>query len=199
MLIQSRINTFGVNSIAAWAVCGKLDFILWVFVDALGSAVSTFAAQNFGAGFYARARRGALVCCGISLSFMLAVSAALYALCEILARLFVSDSQVIALSVSLMRFLSPLYFLYSAGEVLSGTIRGTGETLKPMILTLTGTCACRIVWILAVVPHSPALKTVILSYPVSWGLTSLLFIVFYQFYKQKILPMPTTRGISFLN
>jgi Na+-driven multidrug efflux pump len=100
-------------------------------------------------------------------------------LCGSLGRLFVADGEVIALSVSLMRFLAPLYILYTAGEILSGAIRGTGQTFKPMMLTLLGTCACRILWILLAVPRHPTLKMVIGSYPVSWFLTSLLFVIFY--------------------
>jgi Na+-driven multidrug efflux pump len=82
-----------------------------------------------------------------------------------------------------MRFLAPLYFIYIGGEVLSGAIRGTGETFKPMILTLLGTCACRVVWVLFAVPLQPTLKMVIWSYPVSWIVTSIFFIVFYQIHK----------------
>jgi putative MATE family efflux protein len=187
MIIQSNINSFGTNAIAAWAVCGKLDFLIWLIVDSFGSVVSTFVAQNFGARLYSRARNGVLICVGMSLVCVCAISAALYFACGILARLFISDNEVIKLSISLMRFLAPLYFFYIGGEVLSGAIRGTGETFKPMILTLLGTCACRVIWVLFVVPLQPSLKMVIWSYPVSWIVTSLSFIMFYQFQKSKRL------------
>ena len=187
MIIQSNINSFGTNAIAAWAVCGKLDFLIWLIVDSFGSAVSTFVAQNFGARLYGRARNGVLICVGMSLVCVCAISAALYFACGILGRLFISDNEVIKLSIYLMRFLAPLYFLYIGGEVLSGAIRGTGETFKPMILTLLGTCACRVIWVLFAVPLQPTLKMVIWSYPVSWIVTSLSFIVFYQFQKSKRL------------
>jgi putative MATE family efflux protein len=187
MMIQSNINSFGTNSIAAWAVCGKLDFLIWLIVDSFGSAISTFVAQNFGARLYDRAKRGVLICVGMSLVCVCAISVVLYFACEILGRLFISDNEVIKLSSYLMQFLAPLYFLYIGGEVLSSAIRGTGETFKPMILTLLGTCACRVIWVLFAVPLQPTLKTVIWSYPVSWIVTSLSFIVFYQFHKSKRL------------
>ncbi|MDR2305265.1 MAG: MATE family efflux transporter [Treponema sp.] len=189
MMIQSNINSFGINSIAAWAICGKLDFLIWLIVDSFGAAISTFTAQNFGARLYGRIRSGARVCIGMSLVPVLAIAAVLYLACAPLGRLFVNDPEVIELSASIMRFLAPLYVLYIAGEVLSGTIRGTGETFKPMLLTLLGTCACRIFWILFVVPLRRTLKMVILSYPVSWIITSILFIVFYQIYKRKKLSL----------
>jgi putative MATE family efflux protein len=187
MMIQSNINAFGTNSIAAWAVCGKLNFMIWLTVDSFGSAISTFVAQNYGARLYGRARSGVLICAGMSLIFVLAVSTVLYLGCGPLGRLFVNDHEVIGLSIRLMQFLAPLYFLYIGGEVLSGAIIGTGETFKPMMLTLLGTCVCRVVWVLFVVPLQPTLKMVIWSYPVSWTVTSLSFIVFYQIHKSKRL------------
>jgi putative MATE family efflux protein len=189
MMIQSNINSFGINSIAAWAICGKLDFLIWLIVDSFGAAISTFTAQNFGARLHGRIRKGARVCTGLSLVPVLAIATVLYLTCGSLGRLFVNDPEVIELSVLIMRFLAPFYALYIAGEVLSGVIRGTGETLKPMLLTLLGTCACRILWILFVVPLRRTLKMVILSYPVSWLVTSVFFIVFYQVYKRKKLPL----------
>jgi putative MATE family efflux protein len=186
MMIQSNINAFGTTSIAAWAVCGKLDFLIWLTVDSLGSAISTFTAQNYGARLYGRAGRGVGVCALMALIFVLAISAVLYLGCGPLGRLFVKDEEVIALSSRLIRFLAPLYFFYIGGEVLSGAIRGTGETFKPMILTLLGTWACRILWIVFLVPRRPALETVILSYPVSWLLTSVLFAVFYRIHTSRL-------------
>ena len=190
MMIQSNINSFGTNAIAAWAVCGKLDFLIWLIVDSFGSAISTFVAQNCGARLYGRAKSGVLICVGMSLACVCAISVVLYFACGTLGRLFISYNEVIKLSIYLMRFLAPLYFLYIGGEVLSGAIRGTGETFKPMVLTLLCTCACRVVWVLFAVPLQPTLKMVIWSYPVSWIVTSLSFIVFYQIHKSKRLCVP---------
>jgi putative MATE family efflux protein len=185
MMIQSNINSFGTNAIAAWAVCGKLDFLIWLIVGSFSSAISTFVAQNCGARLYGRARNGVLICVGMSLVCVCTISAVLYFACGPLGRLFISDNEVINLSIYLMRFLAPFYFIYIGGEVLSGAIRGMGETFKPMVLTLLGTCACRVVWVLFAVPLQPTLKMVIWSYPVSWIVTSLSFIVFYQFQNPK--------------
>jgi Na+-driven multidrug efflux pump len=86
----------------------------------------------------------------MSLAVVFTISTVLYLGSGFLGRLFVDDEKVIAQSTLLMRFLAPLYFLYLGGEILSGAIRGTGETFKPMVMTLLGTCACRIFWILFV-------------------------------------------------
>ncbi|WP_313163407.1 MATE family efflux transporter [Sedimentibacter sp.] len=182
MLIQSNINQFGTNSIAAWALCGKLDLLIWLIIDSFGITISTFTAQNYGARNYSRIRKGVNICMGISLTLIFTVSGALYVWCRDLSFLFISDVEVIELTAILMKFLSPLYFLYIGGEVFSGAIRGTGETFKPMVLTLIGTCACRVLWILLAVPLNPTIIMVLWSYPVSWLITSVMFIVYYQIY-----------------
>ena len=50
ILIQANINGYGTNTIASWAVYGKIDGIFWMTMDAMGISVTTFAGQNFGAG-----------------------------------------------------------------------------------------------------------------------------------------------------
>ena len=57
-IIQSSINTFGVNNIAAWGISGKLDFLIWTVSEAFSIAISTFVAQNYGAEKHQRARDG---------------------------------------------------------------------------------------------------------------------------------------------
>jgi Na+-driven multidrug efflux pump len=192
MMIQANINSMGTDNIAAWALCGKLDFLVWLLVDSLAAAISTFVAQNFGASQYARIRQGVRTGLGMTLAFIISISAVLSLWSEQLGKLFINaaDYDVLPLTGQLMRFLAPMYFLYVFGEVLASAIRGTGETVKPMILTLLGTCLSRILWILFVVPRNRTMFTIIWSYPVSWLITAIGFIVFYSVFKKKKLSLP---------
>lgn len=189
MMIQANINSLGTDNIAAWALCGKLDFLIWIIVDSLASATATFVAQNYGAGKYDRIFKGIWVGLMMTLAIILIISVNLFFFSEPIGRLFINsaDYDVIPITGQLMRFLSPLYFLYVFGDVLSGAIRGTGETIKPMLLTLVGTCMCRILWILIVVPENRTMMTIIGSYPVSWFVTAVFFIIFYYGFKKKIM------------
>jgi putative MATE family efflux protein len=189
MMIQASINSTGTDNIAAWALCGKLDFLIWLAVDSLAAAISTFVAQNYGAKQYERARKGVRRGLEMTLGIVAVVSAVLFFGCEPLGKLFLhrADYDIIPLMGKFMRFLSPLYIFYVFGEVFSGAVRGTGETFRPMLLTLLGTCASRILWILLIVPHNRTMRVIIASYPVSWLLTSIFFAVFYRKFKQKRL------------
>lgn len=57
-IVQANINKIGVDSIVAWAVCGKLDFLIWAISDAFSASLSAFVAQNYGAKKYDNIRKG---------------------------------------------------------------------------------------------------------------------------------------------
>lgn len=180
-IVQTSINKIGVNSIAAWAISGKLDILIWTISDAFCVSVSTFVAQNYGAEKYKRAREGVKIGLAMALLSISIVSITLYFNSEMLASLLVKDKNVITITSDIIKFLAPLYLIYVFCDVLPGAIRGTGETFKPMIITLLGTCLSRVIWILFIIPEKPTLIMVLSCYPVSWGITALLFIVFYLY------------------
>ena len=81
----------------------------------------------------------------------------------------------------MLYFLVPTYISYISIEILSGAIRGTGDSVIPMIMTLGGICLLRVVWLFFVVPLQPRINTVLMSYPVTWAVTSIMFFVYYKF------------------
>ena len=74
ILIQSCINSFGTNTVAAWTAFGKLDAFYWLISAAFGVAITTFVGQNFGAQKYDRVRRSIWVCSAMALGTALLVS-----------------------------------------------------------------------------------------------------------------------------
>ena len=80
-----------------------------------------------------------------------------------------------------------MYVLYVFGEIFSGAIRGTGETFRPMLLTLIGTCGTRVFWMLFIVPMDKNMMSILASYPVSWLVTTVLFIIYYFLFSRKRL------------
>lgn len=66
LLIQSSINSFGTDTIAAWTAYGKVDSIFWMIMGAYGVSITTFAGQNFGAGKYDRIKKSVRICLGLA-------------------------------------------------------------------------------------------------------------------------------------
>ena len=179
IIIQSNINAFGTDTIAAWAAYGKIDSLFWMAMGAFGVSITTFVGQNFGAKKFDRVKKSVVVCLKMAMGVSIALSVVLFFFGGTFSQLFTNDAAVINKSSEIIRFLTPFYFTYVCVEILSGAIRGTGESLKPMILTCLGICVLRVVWILVIVPLYPSFTMVTVSYPVTWAATSILFIIYY--------------------
>lgn len=179
IIIQASINSFGTNYIAAWTAYGKIDGIFWMTISAFGICATTFTGQNFGAQKYARLRKSVRVCFALAMGVSIILSVLLMLGGKYIYRLFTSDEQVIVNGIEIMQVLVPFYFTYVAIEVLSGAVRGAGDSLIPMVMTCLGVCVLRVVWIAVAVPIRHSVITVALSYPITWIVTSLLFIIYY--------------------
>ena len=183
-IIQSSINTFGVNSIAAWAISGKLDFLIWTVSDAFSIAISTFVAQNYGAEKHQRARDGIKVALIMSMIAIFVISFTLYLYNKPLAYFLIDDKNIVDLTSKIIKLIAPLYFIYVIGDVLSGAIRGIGDTFNPMIINIFGICIIRLLWIFFIVPLNPTFFMVLYSFIVSWIITTIMYIT-YIIYKRK--------------
>ena len=177
--IFSAINTFGTDTVAAWSAFGKLDAIFWMISTAFGISITTFVGQNYGAGKMDRVRKSTLICLAIDLVVSAVLVVLLVAGRELLFRLFISDASVIEIGAEMLRLIMPWYVVYVFIEVLAGSLRGVGDVIVPVIITLFGVCLLRIVWIIGVMHFSPTIPAIIYSYPVTWVLTALAFIVYY--------------------
>ena len=179
LIIQVFVNELGTDTVAAWGTFAKIDAVYWMVVNAFGISITTFVGQNYGAGKVKRMRKSVGICLGMSYAGAILVSGALYALAGPLYRLFTTDENVVRIGVDMMHFLLPSYFMYVVIGILSGALRGAGRVLVPMLLTCGGVCLIRIVWMFGVFPGHPGINMIMLSYPVSWGITAVLFIIYY--------------------
>ena len=183
-IIQSNINVFGIDSIAAWSISGKLDFLIWTVSDAFSIAVSTFVAQNYGAEKHQRARDGIKVALFMSIAVIFMISFTLYFYNKPLSYFLIDDKEIVDLTSEVIHIIAPFYFMYVIGDVLSGAIKGIGNTLHPMIINIFGICVCRILWIFLIVPLNPTFFMVLYGFIVSWIITALIYII-YVVYKRK--------------
>ena len=179
LIIQVFVNALGTDTVAAWGTFAKIDAVYWMVVNAFGISITTFVGQNYGAGKVKRMRKSVGVCLGMSYAGDFLVSGTLYALAGPLYRLFTTDENVVRIGVDMMHFLLPSYFMYVVIGILSGALRGAGRVLVPMLLTCGGVCLIRIIWMFGVFPGHPGINTIMLSYPVSWGITAVLFVIYY--------------------
>ena len=182
--IQSTVNSLGTDIIAGWSVHVKVDTVIWSLYDAFGIAASTFAAQNYGAGKYDRVRAGVRSSLAVGTVVIVPLCVLMYAFIRPLSRMFVDDAAVTEYAVRIARIMAPYYIFYLFGDVFAASIRGCGEVVKPMLLTLIGTCGFRLLWVAMIhIFGGPTLLNVALSYPASWFFNSLLVSLYFFFGK----------------
>ena len=185
ILIQSAINGFGKDATSAWAAYGKIDVVFWMTVNSLGTAVTTFAGQNYGVGRYGRVRKSARQGAIIALILTIPMSTFLCIFGEYILRIFVNNEEVIRIGFGMIKFLAPFYGLYIGVEIFSGVLRGMGDALFPMIITMSGVCVLRVMWVLLAFPLNRTLEMVEFSYPLTWAVTSLLYLIYYNVFIRK--------------
>ena len=179
LIIQASINSFGTDTIAAWTAYSKIDGMFWMIMNAYGVSITTFAGQNFGAGKYDRIHKSVRVCIGMSAFTSVLLSAIVLAGGRFFLGLFTDDPGVADIGMSIIHVIAPTYITYICIEILGGTARGCGDSIIPMLLTCFGVCVLRVIWILGIVPIHRDLATVAFSYPLTWTVTSVMFIVYY--------------------
>lgn len=179
ILIQSGINSFGDITMAAWTAHGKTDALVWMISGAFGVSITTFVGQNFGAQKYSRIRQGAWTCLALSIAMVGALNVTLLLFRSQILGIYTDNPEVIAVGSMVMLSIMPYEFLFMPIEVFAGTMRGVGNSLMPTLITGSCVCLFRVVWLMTAVRHWHSLKTLTLSYPLSWALAAAVFLVVY--------------------
>lgn len=188
VIIQAALNDFGTNTAAAWSVFGKLDAVFWMVSSAFGISITTFVGQNYGAKKTDRIKRSTRVCLGIDFLVSAVLVIFLVLARTFLFRLFTNDAEVIRIGCEMLLLITPWYIVFVIIEILSGSLRGIGDVVIPMIITMCGVCLLRVIWIIGALKIKPTIPVIIYSYPVTWILTGILFIIYY-FYRMKKFKM----------
>lgn len=181
LIIQTAINGFGTNTTAAWSAFGKLDAMFWMVSTAFGMSMTTFVGQNFGAGKFDRVKKSARICLGIDAVVSFALIVFMISGRHVLFQLFTTDAEVIQIGTDMLIQIVPWYIVFIFIEILASTLRGMGDVVIPMILTLFGACFLRITWVLGAMHFEPTIANIIMGYPVTWSTTAVLFIIYYTY------------------
>lgn len=181
-IVQASVNSMGTDQIAAWGICDKLDMLIWLTADAMSPALATYTAQNVGAGKTGRVKKGVLAGTGMSAACVAVISVALFFGTGIMGHWFIpaeDAKEVVLLSVHYMKIMAPFFVFYALAEAFSGACCGMGDTVKPMLITLFGTCLLRIGGILAVLPRYGSMECIVWIYAASWIVTGTVFSVMF--------------------
>lgn len=178
ILVQSSVNSFGANAMAGFGAYMKVDGFNVLPVTSFGMAATTFVGQNFGAGKTERVKKGMWMTLGIGILYTITTGVLLLTFSETIMQLFSHDPAVIAYGQQAMRFFCPFYWVLSILHALSGTVRGTGKSMPPMIVLLISLCLFRVLWVQFVMPNIASIVGIFMLYPISWTIGSGLMILY---------------------
>lgn len=180
LVIQSAINSLGPIVMAASAAAFNIEIMAYFVINAFGQVASTFIGQNYGARNLGRCKQITRICMLQDFIVSIVMAVVILYFSDPLLGLFNGDAAVIAYgSIRLFYVLAP-EFLNTILEVLSGTMRGYGNSLIPALVILIGICGTRITYVYTFFPQNPTFDTLMQVFPISWAITAVVLIFAYQ-------------------
>ena len=180
IFVQSYINYFGADCMSGWTAYAKVDQLLFLPMQSIALASTTFVGQNLGCGQEARARKGvrvaAVMACGCTVVLMIPVM--IFA--APVVSFFNDKSEVVAYGSLLLRWMSPFYVLCCFNQIYSGALRGAGNSRVPMVIMLCSFVAFRQVYLFAMSRICNEIIPIAMSYPAGWLLCSSLTLIYYS-------------------
>ncbi|MBE6754378.1 MAG: MATE family efflux transporter [Ruminococcaceae bacterium] len=179
VLIQSAINSFGATAMAGHTAACSIEGFINASVTGVSQAGVTFTGQNTGAGKPKRVARIAIITTVIGV--LLAVSMGMVGLSygrELLG-IYTEEPAVVDYGLIRFRMICHTFWLWALMDIYSGQLRGTGHSTAPMIISIMGICVLRVIWLYTAFVQYPTLRCLYISYPVSWGITWLVQMIWF--------------------
>lgn len=197
VIVQSLTNSFGELVIAANVIIMRVDGFAMMPNFSFGTAMTTYAGQNVGAGRMDRveqgAKQGTLMAAGVSA----AITSLILIFGRYLMEIFTSTQELVTLSADMMKILAVGYVAMAVTQSLSGVMRGAGDTVTPMWISILTTVVIRVPLAYGIVyltktPQMPngRSEAIWISLLCSWVVGGIITVICYRRGKWK------TRGIK---
>lgn len=186
VLIQSSVNSFGSIAMAGNTASANLEGFVYNAMNSLYQTSLSFTSQNMGAKKYKRVDKILIECLVIVMIVGIVMGGGAYLIGTSLLSIYSSDPQVISYGLLRMSLICVPYFLCGMMDVFVGSLRGMGYSVMPMLVSLTGACLFRIIWIFTIFAANRSLFILYFSYPVSWALTATAHLICYMIVRKKV-------------
>ena len=182
VLMSKNVYVFGSSAMAAYGVGNKINGIITLPANALGSATSTIVGQNLGAGQIKRAEKGykTATIVGMGLLFIMGMILSRPAVSTIIVNIFTSDNTVVPMAVDFISIMSFWCFTNSVYNCTVGLLNGSGKTKITMIIEATRLWVFRFATIFFCqnILHM-GVESIWYSVVVSNGLSALILLIVY--------------------
>jgi Na+-driven multidrug efflux pump len=187
VLIQSSVNSFGSIAMAGNTASSNIEGFVYTSMNAFYQTAISFTSQNYGAKKYKRIGKILIICQTCVITVGLVLGNAAYLFSGTLLKLYSTEAEVIMYGALRMSIICTTYCLCGMMDTMVGALRGMGYSVLPMLVSLTGACLFRIVWIYTVFRQYRTLQCLYYSYPISWALTFAVHVICFIIIYRKIL------------
>ena len=165
---------------SGWTTYAKVDQLLFLPMQSIALASTTFVGQNLGCNQVDRARKGAdqSVCIAAASTLIMMVPVLVFA--PSIVAFFNDKPEVIEYGTLLLRWITPFYVLCCFNQVYSGALRGAGNSRAPMIIMLISFVAFRQIYLFVMSRICNEILPIAMSYPAGWLLCSTITTVYYH-------------------
>lgn len=179
VIIATAVNSFGPEATTGISIANQLDGVMYYVACATSLATAPYVAQNVGAHNFPRVKKVVVHSIIITVAFG-GILGALFAIFSgELASIMTSSPTIIAYAQQKTILISSTYFICGINEVLSGTLRGLGKPIVPMVSVLIFMCLIRFVWVYVIFPLVPSLTFLYLIWPIGWVLSIATLLIAY--------------------
>lgn len=181
VFVQSYINYFGEDCMSGWTSYSKIDQFIFLPMQSLAIASTTFVGQNLGCGNVDRAKRGVRIAIIMALTATVTIMIPVMAFADKFVYFFNKNPEVIRYGVMLLRSITPFYLLCCFNQILAGALRGSGNSRAPMIIMLTSFVAFRQVYMFVMSNFiCNEIIPIAMGYPAGWLLSATLSFIYYK-------------------
>lgn len=178
VVIQTNINAFGEFAMTGSGAHSKIEGFVFIPITSMVLTLPTFISQNLGAKEYDRAKKGALF--GILTSVILAegIGLLVYVFSPQLIHIFAKSEEAVRYGVIQERIMTLFYGLMAFSHSATGVLRGSGRSIVPMVTMLGIWCGVRVLYVTIAIQIVPVFQTICWAYPLTWGLSSIVFLIY---------------------
>lgn len=179
VVIQSSVNSFGATIMAGNAAAMNIEGFVYMAMNAFHQTAISFVSQNYGAGKIKRIWKISLLSQACVIVTGLVLGQLTVLLGSQLVGIYSSEKLVIEAGIVRLKYICGPYFLCGMMDVMVGILRGLGRSVIPTIVSMIGACGLRLVWIFTIFAQEKyhTTRMLYLSYPLSWGITTLAHII----------------------
>ena len=188
VFVQSSVNLFGSTVMAGNSAAQNIEGFIYVSTNAFHQASISFTSQNCGAGKYERINKILLVAQGCTVVIGSVFSLSAVAMGPLLLSLYTTSAAVVEAGMVRMKIIGSFYALCGIMDTMVGSLRGMGYSFVPMVVSLLGACATRLLWLATVFQMDAfhTIETVYIIYPISWVLTAVAHIITFMIVRKRI-------------